>query len=67
MLFAEDRLCGSLTHPTGIIRMSLEQKEGELHGSVNLPAGLEGEFCFNGQLINLDAGSNSIRILVLDS
>lgn len=52
---------GSVPHPDGVIRVTLDRKSGTaLHAVVDLPQGLTGTFCWGGRTWPLSAGQQTI-------
>ncbi len=52
---------GKMPHPSGEIRVELEQKRKGFRGTVTLPAGLAGKFRWKGSTIPLTPGVNKIN------
>ena len=57
-----EKASGAIPHPQGEIAVSLEKKGGKLEATVTLPAGVEGEFVWNGQTRKLSGGENKISM-----
>lgn len=55
-------LSGELVHPRGRIIADLHFADGQLRGTVALPAGLHGAFCYAGKTVALQAGAQPIAI-----
>lgn len=56
------RLAGELVHPRGHIVADLHFADGQVRGTVTLPDGLHGTFCYAGRTVALRAGAQSIAI-----
>lgn len=55
-------LQGTIPHPKGSIRVSLRKAGNALSATVELPAGVEGSFVWNGAEKPLRAGRNELRL-----
>jgi len=55
-------LSGEMIHPRGPIAADLHFADGQVRGTVTLPAGLHGAFCYAGKTIHLQPGTQSITI-----
>ena len=55
-------LSGEMVHPRGHIVADLHFADGQVRGTVTLPAGLHGAFCYAGKKLALRAGAQSIAI-----
>jgi hypothetical protein len=50
----------SMPHPKGEISLQLKRKEKELEAIVSLPEGVTGKFTWEGKVVNIHAGENSL-------
>ena len=57
-----EKVSGAIPHPQGEIAVSLEKKGGKLEAVVTLPAGVEGEFVWNGQTRKMNGGENKLSM-----
>ena len=57
-----DRVSGSIPHPKGEIAVTLERAGGALRAQVSLPAGVSGEFSWNGMQRPLAPGTNTFTV-----
>ena len=55
-------LAGELVHPRGRIVADLHFAEGQVHGTITLPASLHGTFVYAGKTVALQPGVQSIAI-----
>ncbi|MCX6048777.1 MAG: alpha-L-rhamnosidase [Chloroflexi bacterium] len=55
-------LTGEMVHPRGRIAADLHFADGQVRGTVVLPAGLHGTFCYAGKTVVLQPGAQSIAI-----
>lgn len=55
-----NRIRGVMPHPEGDITVELERSGTGVRGTVTLPAGLDGTFCWEGRETALSPGSNTI-------
>lgn len=55
-------LSGELVHPGGRIVADLHFADSQVHGTVTLPADVHGNFCYAGQTVALQPGTQSIAI-----
>jgi hypothetical protein len=55
-------LAGELVHPRGRIVADLHFADGQVRGTVTLPDGLQGAFCYAGKAVALQPGAQSIAI-----
>jgi hypothetical protein len=51
----------SYPHYLGDIKVEMKKRSGGIEGSVELPKGLKGVFKFNGKMINLKEGVQTIE------
>ena len=56
------QLAGELVHPLGRIIVDLHFASGHVRGSVMLPAGLHGTFCYAGKTVALRVGMQAIDL-----
>jgi alpha-L-rhamnosidase len=56
------KVSGAIPHPRGEVAVSLERKGDELEALVSLPAGIQGEFRWEGNTAPLQPGSNRLRL-----
>lgn len=54
------RIKAKTPHPDGMIASELEFADGKVRGTVELPAGLTGEFAWGGKTVALKGGRNAI-------
>jgi len=55
-------LSGEMVHPRGLIEVELHFVNDHVRGSITLPAGLNGTFCYAGKTVVLHPGSQSIEL-----
>jgi alpha-L-rhamnosidase len=55
-------LSGEMVHPQGRIAADLHFENGHVHGNITLPAGMTGTFRFAGKSLELQPGSQSIKL-----
>lgn len=55
---------GTLVHPQGVIRVDLHRTGDQLHGEIELPAGLTGTFFHAGQHRPLASGINTLPLTI---
>lgn len=55
-------LSGEMVHPRGRIVVDLHFESGRVHGRVSLPADLRGTFCYAGQTVTLQPGTQEIDL-----
>ncbi len=55
-------LAGEMVHPRVRIAADLHFADGQVRGTVTLPAGLHGTFCYGGKTVSLQSGVQSIEI-----
>jgi alpha-L-rhamnosidase len=55
------RVSGSIPHPRGEIKVRLERRQKGLEAEVSLPAGVEGEFTWQGQTRRIPSGTTSLQ------
>lgn len=56
------RLSGEMVHPRGRIAADLHFEGAQVRGTVSLPAGLHGTFCYAGKTAALGFGAQSIEL-----
>jgi hypothetical protein len=54
------RASGAIPHPRGEVAVDLALRDGRLHAEVSLPAGVDGDFVWQGERQPLHPGSNSL-------
>jgi hypothetical protein len=54
-------LDAEMPHPSGKIKLHLQQKENKLNGKIALPAGLTGELVWQGKTLRLKAGEQQVQ------
>jgi hypothetical protein len=55
-------LAGEMVHPRGRIAADLHFENGHVHGSISIPPGVMGTFCFAGKSLGLQPGLQSIKL-----
>ena len=55
-------LSGEMVHPRGRISADLHFDGAHVRGTVALPDGVQGTFCYAGQRVDLEAGAQSIEL-----
>jgi hypothetical protein len=55
-------LSGEMVHPQGRIEADLHFENGHARGTVSLPAGLSGTFCYSGKTLDLRPGPQPIEL-----
>jgi hypothetical protein len=56
------RVSGAIPHPKGEVAVSLALRNGKLEAEVTLPAGVDGEFVWQGQRHPLASGSTRLSL-----
>jgi hypothetical protein len=56
------RMSGEMVHPRGQIAADLHFDNGHVHGTISLPGQVTGTFRFGRQSIQLQPGTQSIRL-----
>jgi hypothetical protein len=55
-------LAGEMVHPRGRITADLGFENGQVHGSISLPPGVAGTFCFAGRKLELQPGLQHVEL-----
>jgi alpha-L-rhamnosidase len=56
------QLSGEMVHPRGRIVADLHFEHDQVRGTVSLPAGLHGTFCYAGKRMDLQPGAQAIKL-----